>query len=69
MYSVNVRVASNCLQEGDRLTQVTLHGVASSFVHHRLILSTLCVGAIYALVNGPTSMRPASDGGRYSGQL
>ena len=38
-----------------------------SFVYHRLILSTMSVGAM--LVISPTSKRPASDVGRCSGQL
>ena len=42
---------------------------SSSFVYHCLILSTQSVGAMLQMVNGPTSKRPSSDGGRCSGQL
>ena len=47
---------------------VTLSGVPSSFIHHHIILSTQFVVS-NALVSGPTSKRPASDGGLCSGQL
>ena len=40
---------------------------SSSFVYHRLIIvNSVCWS--HALVNGPTSKRPASDGGLCSGQ-
>ena len=42
--------------------------MSSSFVYHRLILSTRVCWS-HALVNGPTSKRPASGGGLCSGQL
>ena len=49
-------------------------GVSSSalpfnffFYHHRILSTLVCWS--HALVNGRTSKRPASDGGRYSGQL
>ena len=38
---------------------------SSYFVYHRLLLSTRSV----ALVNGPSSKMPVSDGGQCSGQL
>ena len=46
-------------------------GAVVSFFFYRIssshIFNSVCWS--HALVNGPTSKRPASDGGRYSGQL
>ena len=61
LYSVNVYIFNVVIE-------IKFYSILfNSFISSSHIFNSVCLG--HALVNGPTSKRPASDGGRCSGQL